>query len=44
MVVADPYAELEFLRSVFHATGELRADGPVEVRIGDSLVLLSGDG
>jgi hypothetical protein len=27
MVVADPFAELEFLRSVFHATGELRATG-----------------
>jgi PhnB protein len=42
MVVTDPSAELAFLRSVFQATGELRPDGPAEVRIGDSLVLLSG--
>ncbi len=41
MVVADLAAELEFLRSVFGATGEIHRDRPVEVRIGDSLVMVS---
>jgi len=33
-----------FLRTVFHATGEHRPGVPAEIRIGDSIVMVSGDG
>jgi uncharacterized glyoxalase superfamily protein PhnB len=33
-----------FLRSVFDATGELRSGAPCEIRIGDSLVMISDGG
>jgi uncharacterized glyoxalase superfamily protein PhnB len=41
MVVSDVAAEVEFLRAVFDATGEVNADRPAEIRIGDSLVMVS---
>jgi PhnB protein len=41
MVVADVAAAVDFLRTVFGATGEARPDRPAEVRIGDSLILVS---
>jgi len=44
IVVADVSAMVEFLRSVFGATGEVAADRPAEVRIGDSVVLVSAAG
>jgi PhnB protein len=44
MVVTDVGAEVEFLRSVFGATGDVRRDRPAEVRIGDSLAMVSEAG
>src|ERR1700694_3854793 len=44
MVVKDVTAEVEFLRAVFGATGEVHADRPAEIRIGDSLVMVSPAG
>ena len=41
MFVGDVGAEVDFLRTVFDATGEVHADRPAEVRIGDSLVMVS---
>ena len=44
MVVSDVTAELEFLRAVFNATGEVHADRPTEVHIGDALIMLTPAG
>jgi uncharacterized glyoxalase superfamily protein PhnB len=44
MVVADPDAAVEFLRAVFGATGTVHPGRPAELRIGDSLVMVSGTG
>jgi PhnB protein len=44
MVVSDATAEAEFLRAVFDATGEVHTDRPAEIRIGDSLVMVSSAG
>jgi PhnB protein len=44
MVVPDVVAEVEFLRFVFHGTGEVHADRPAEIRIGDSLVMVTPAG
>lgn len=44
MVVSDAVAAVEFLRAVFSATGEVRADRPAEVQIGDSLVMVTSAG
>jgi PhnB protein len=44
MVVDDPVAAVEFLRAVFDATGETAPNRPAEVRIGDSLVMVSATG
>jgi PhnB protein len=41
MFVADPLAQVEFLRVVFDAVGDVHPDRPAEVRIGDSLVIVS---
>ena len=41
IVVADPGAVVEFLRAVFDATGEVDPERPAELRIGDSLVMIS---
>jgi PhnB protein len=41
MVVADVEAEVEFLGVVFDASGEVRPDRPAEIRIGDSLVMVT---
>jgi PhnB protein len=35
MVVSDTVAAVEFLRAVFGALGEVPADRPAEMRIGD---------
>ncbi len=44
-LVAHDVAELvEFLKRAFGGAGELRAEGPSEIRIGDSRVLVSGVG
>jgi tRNA-Thr(GGU) m(6)t(6)A37 methyltransferase TsaA len=44
MVVSDVAAEVEFLRVAFDASGDVHADRPAEVRIGDSLVMISPAG
>lgn len=44
MVVADLEGAVELLRTVFGATGDVHADRPAEVRIGDSVVMVSGAG
>jgi PhnB protein len=44
MVVADVAGVVGFLRTVFGATGELQAGRPAEMRIGDSLVMVSQAG
>jgi uncharacterized glyoxalase superfamily protein PhnB len=44
IVVEDPDAQVAFLRDVFGATGDVADGRPAEVRIGDSLVLVSEGG
>ncbi len=44
MVVSDVTGEVEFLRAVFDAAGEVHAGRPAEIRIGDSLVMISPAG
>jgi len=44
IVASDPAALVVFLKIVFEATGELQRDAPSQVRIGDSLLLVSGVG
>jgi uncharacterized glyoxalase superfamily protein PhnB/GNAT superfamily N-acetyltransferase len=44
LVVADVAGAVEFLRAVFDATGDVAPERPAEIRIGDSLVLVSGAG
>ncbi|MQY25496.1 hypothetical protein NRB56_10530 [Nocardia sp. RB56] len=44
MVVDDGRAAVAFLRTVFGATGDIEPDRPAEVRIGDSLVMVSESG
>ena len=42
LVVRDVDGQVEFLRAVFDATGEVEPGRPVELRIGDSLVMVTG--
>ena len=44
MFVSDPVVAVEFLRAVFGAVGEVHADRPAEVHIGDSLVMVTSAG
>jgi uncharacterized glyoxalase superfamily protein PhnB len=44
IVVDDPATLVEFLRRVFGATGDLRVDRPTVMRIGDSVLMISGAG
>ena len=44
IVVDDVAAQAEFLRQVFDATGDIDPSRPVEVRIGDSLLMISSTG
>jgi len=41
IVVRDVAAQVEFLRAVFDATGDLVEGRPAEISIGDSLVMVS---
>ncbi len=41
LVVTDVDAQVAFLRRVFDATGEIVEGRPVELRIGDSLVMIT---
>ncbi len=38
----DPAKLVDFLKHAFGATGGFRDDGPTDVRIGDSIVMVSG--
>ena len=40
LFVADPEAQVEFLRAVFDASGEVHPGRPTELLVGDSLVLV----
>ena len=42
VVVKDPERLVGFLRDVFEARGDFHADRPTELRIGDSLLMISG--
>ena len=44
LVVRDPAKLVEFLRSAFGASGVLTEDSPSLMRIGDSIVMVSGVG
>lgn len=44
MIVADAEGTIDFLRATFDAAGTSAANGPTEVRIGDSLVMVSSVG
>ena len=44
LVVRDPAKLVKFFKQAFGATGDFLMDGPAQVRIGDSLVMISGVG
>lgn len=44
MVVSDVAATASFLRAVFGATGEFQEGSPAEIRVGDSVILVSAAG
>jgi PhnB protein len=41
LVVDDVEAQVRFLREVFAATGDVKPGRPTEVRIGDSVIMIS---
>ncbi len=44
LFVDDPAAMVSFLQRAFGATGDLRTDAPSEIRVGDSMVMVSAVG
>ena len=44
IVVGDVYGLVGFLRRVFGATGDVPRDGPAQIEIGDSRILVSAVG
>jgi PhnB protein len=44
LVAEDPAALVDFLKHTFNASGEFIKDGPAQIRIGDSIVMVSGAG
>jgi PhnB protein len=44
MVVSDVAAEVDFLRTVFDAVGDVVPGRPAEIRVGDSLIMISSVG
>jgi len=44
MFVRDPQGAVAFLREVFGGQGALEGDRPAEIRIGDSVIMVSGTG
>jgi PhnB protein len=44
LVVTNPAKMVQFLRDTFEATGALVEHGPAQMRIGDSIVMVSGTG
>ena len=43
LFASDPAKLVAFLKRAFGASGEFREDGPAEVHIGDSIVMVSGN-
>ena len=41
IVVRDVAAQVDFLRVVFDATGEIEPGRPAEIRVGDSVIMVS---
>jgi len=44
IIVEDPESLITFIKQVFHGRGEFRPGLPAEVRIGDSVVMISDGG
>jgi PhnB protein len=44
MVVEDVVGAVDFMRATFDATGDVHPERPAEIRIGDSVVMVSGVG
>jgi PhnB protein len=44
LVVHDPAKLVDFLKKAFDASGDFTADSPSVIRIGDSMVMVSGVG
>jgi len=44
IMVDEPKQLVEFVKRVFGATGEYREEAPAEIRIGDSVIMISGTG
>jgi len=44
IVVSDVAAQVDFLQAVFGASGVIEPDRPAEIRIGDSLIMVSRAG
>jgi hypothetical protein len=44
IVARDAAGLVEFIKEVFQARGDFRADVPSEIQIGDSRILISGEG
>jgi len=44
LVVRDPAKLVQFLKDAFGASGEYAADAPSQMRLGDSIVMVSGVG
>lgn len=44
IVVEDVSGLIEFIRAVFSATGDVREHGPTELKLGDSLLMISEAG
>ena len=44
IVTGDVEGLVEFLKTVFDAAGEFRTGAPVEMKIGNSIVMVSGEG
>src|SRR5271157_3975982 len=44
LVVQDPKLLVRFLKDTFDASGEFAPDAPSQMRIGDSIVMVSGSG
>jgi PhnB protein len=44
IVVRDVAGLVEFVKRAFEATGELQADRPSVLRIGDAVLMISGEG
>ena len=44
LIVRDVDREVQFLKEAFNATGDLQPDMPCQMRIGDSVIMVSGVG